>query len=142
MQANFRMARVLAGLLVAGAGAASVPAFAAVRTPCPAYDASARDKVATLLTSATLGEFRSRYGITGVDVSTLRVLNDSQDGATCQHLNELVLLGSYGRPVFFTAGGFLFVTAATTPTPGRISLTQVPVAVLDSGFGVRGVIGM
>jgi hypothetical protein len=109
---------------------------------CGPDDAVTRAAVHELIGSPTMESFRTKWGIHAINPQTLRLLADSQDASACQTLRDLVRFGSYGRPVFYMAGGYYFAAAAHTPPPGTVPLRQVPVIVLNSSFEVLGVIGM
>jgi hypothetical protein len=111
---------------------------------CPSGNARAEGLVHRLLTAPALSQFRSQMGISAVGSASLRLLTDQNgDAAVCQYLDAYVDLGPYGAPVYYEAGGFYFVTAIPRePDPGRLIVGQVPVAVLDSTFAERGVLGM
>jgi hypothetical protein len=110
---------------------------------CWADESRARARAARVLTSPELSVFRATHSI-AADASDLRVLSDDRDQAVCQQLNALVGLGRHGRPVYYSAGGFYFVSAVpgTNPTPNRIISRPMPVAVLDGAFAVVEVLAM
>lgn len=113
------------------------------QTYCEADESRARARVVRVLTSPELSAFRATHSIVA-DASDLRVLSDERDQAVCQQLNALVGLGGYGRPAYYNAGAFYFVSAVpgANTSPNRIISRAVPVAVLDSALAVVEVLAM
>lgn len=133
---------ILPLVVVLGAMALAPARSAATQSACPQDDPRARARISRLLVDADFAGVRASYGIASVDTTGLVLLNDSANYAACIHLNQLVPPTGYGRHVYYSAGSFFFVTSADQPRSGWIELQQAPVAVLDSAYSVRGVIGM
>lgn len=116
----------------------SAPARAAI---CPPDNPDARRVVNKFLKAPELASFRSEVGIGMVDTSTVRVLADSTDSATCQRLDTDVVLPSSPprRHAYYEAGGFFFIAMSRGQGLGT---SFAPFIVLDSALTVRLSLGM
>jgi hypothetical protein len=87
---------------------------------------------------------RVHSGTQNVDVSTLRVLSDETDSSICRRLTSILTGGERSAPppvpwVFFTAGGFYFVSDwKPAQLLSNYTTSYGHVMVFDSAFTLRG----
>lgn len=153
-----RLPLVLVLLAFAGAAPSADAQVAMPDDPCPAdrrdgplhadgttyHGIPARTYVESFLAPPNDSHGRSDSGTQMVDAATLRILTNVTDAAACRRLSQYLSNGTShvpdGRSVYFTAGGFYFVSQwrpAMALSSYRTGYARV--MVFDSAFTMRGV---
>lgn len=106
---------------------------------------SARRYVVSFLSGDPTSLARTSTGTSGVDTTTIRILNDFNDASTCRRLNAILNNGASTERtsppwVYFRAGSFYFV-ARWTPAQSlsNYTLRHESVVVFDLNFNLLGV---
>lgn len=105
---------------------------------------TARQYVVSFLGGNPAAAGRLDTGTSGVDVATLRILNDRTDAAACRALNSFMNNGASTEQasppwVYFRAGDFYFVARWTPPQPlSNYTIRHEGVLVFDLMFNFLG----